>query len=175
MSAAASRIGKRVLHVDSANYYGSIWASFNLDGISNLLSKRSDTKASDVTLNEGEKLVQLGNQEYDLRDVEQAWYVPVESPKESIEICKENLKAEEVTEKAVEAAGDNNEIKAASEENTTTQEDAEGSQSAIENIATSESKDEDLESRSFSQETLLKESRKFNIDLAPKVTNWLVH
>lgn len=170
MSAAASRVGKRVLHVDSANYYGSIWASFNLDGISNLLSTTGDTKAGDVTLNEGEKLVKLGFKDYGLRDFEQAWYVPVESPKENLEIPEEILKAKEATEKAVEGAGDNNENKAASEE-TTTQENAEGAHTTTENITSSESKNEDLANRTFSQENLLKESRKFNIDLAPKVIN----
>lgn len=33
MAAAASRIGKTVLHLDSNDYYGGLWASFNLEGI----------------------------------------------------------------------------------------------------------------------------------------------
>lgn len=36
VSAAASRIGKRVLHLDSNNYYGGLWASFNLEDLINI-------------------------------------------------------------------------------------------------------------------------------------------
>lgn len=33
MAAAASRIGKTVLHLDSNDHYGGLWASFNLESI----------------------------------------------------------------------------------------------------------------------------------------------
>lgn len=36
LAAAASRIGKTVLHLDSNEYYGGLWASFNLDSIESI-------------------------------------------------------------------------------------------------------------------------------------------
>lgn len=43
IAAAASRVGKTVLHVDENEYYCGYWASFNLDSfMSHLESSRSD-------------------------------------------------------------------------------------------------------------------------------------
>lgn len=36
IAAAASRVGKSVLHIDSNDYYGGYWASFNLEAIQSL-------------------------------------------------------------------------------------------------------------------------------------------
>lgn len=33
VAAAASRIGKKVLHFDSEDFYGGLWASFNLEAL----------------------------------------------------------------------------------------------------------------------------------------------
>lgn len=42
LAAAASRIGKTVLHLDSNDYYGGSWASFNLESIQSLVNNTSD-------------------------------------------------------------------------------------------------------------------------------------
>lgn len=43
VAAAASRVGKTVLHVDENEFYGGYWASFNLDSfVSHLEKSRSD-------------------------------------------------------------------------------------------------------------------------------------
>lgn len=39
IAAAASRVGKSVLHLDSNDYYGGFWASFNLEAIQSLPSR----------------------------------------------------------------------------------------------------------------------------------------
>lgn len=39
IAAAASRVGKTVLHVDENEYYGGFWASFNLDTFMSHLEK----------------------------------------------------------------------------------------------------------------------------------------
>lgn len=36
MAAAASRVGKTVLHLDPNDFYGGYWASFNLEAIQTL-------------------------------------------------------------------------------------------------------------------------------------------
>lgn len=41
VAAAASRIGKTVLHLDANDYYGGQWASFNLDSIQSLIDSKS--------------------------------------------------------------------------------------------------------------------------------------
>lgn len=45
IAAAASRVGKTVLHVDENEYYGGYWASFNFDTfMSHLQKSKSDEK-----------------------------------------------------------------------------------------------------------------------------------
>lgn len=43
IAAAASRIGKTVLHIDTNEYYGDVWSSFSLDALNNLLDECSPT------------------------------------------------------------------------------------------------------------------------------------
>lgn len=43
VAAAASRIGKTVLHLDTKEYYGSTWASFNFETLRKLQSHDSST------------------------------------------------------------------------------------------------------------------------------------
>ncbi|EFA02190.1 rab proteins geranylgeranyltransferase component A 1 [Tribolium castaneum] len=79
ISAAASRIGKRVLHIDSNNYYGGLWASFNLDAIQKLATVEE-------TLNEG-----LGNTFFNVKNFEIEWHIPSETPPESTEWSRQSL------------------------------------------------------------------------------------
>lgn len=44
VAAAASRVGKTVLHIDPNEYYGGSWASFNLDAFNSLLENHSGGK-----------------------------------------------------------------------------------------------------------------------------------
>ncbi|CRK98236.1 CLUMA_CG011599, isoform A [Clunio marinus] len=44
IAAAASRVGKTVLHVDENDYYGGFWASFNFDTFVSHLEKSKDTQ-----------------------------------------------------------------------------------------------------------------------------------
>lgn len=50
MAAAASRIGKTVLHIDANSYYGAQWASFNLENIQSLadINDKSTSVVSNV-------------------------------------------------------------------------------------------------------------------------------
>ncbi|KAH8418371.1 hypothetical protein KR222_004504 [Zaprionus bogoriensis] len=43
IAAAASRIGKTVLHIDANEYYGDVWSSFSLDALNTLLDQPSPT------------------------------------------------------------------------------------------------------------------------------------
>lgn len=44
VAAAASRVGKTVLHIDANDYYGGQWASFNLESIQSFVSKTPSTE-----------------------------------------------------------------------------------------------------------------------------------
>ncbi|EDW09562.1 rab proteins geranylgeranyltransferase component A [Drosophila mojavensis] len=43
IAAAASRIGKNVLHIDSNDYYGDVWSSFSLEAFNKLLEQPSSS------------------------------------------------------------------------------------------------------------------------------------
>ncbi|XP_044253963.1 rab proteins geranylgeranyltransferase component A 2 [Tribolium madens] len=79
ISAAASRIGKRVLHIDSNNYYGGLWASFNLDAIQKLVSS------------EPPSIEGLGNSFFSLKNFTIEWHIPEETPPESNEWSRTRL------------------------------------------------------------------------------------
>lgn len=39
VAAACSRIGKNVLHLDSSDHYGGLWASYNFDGLQKFIKE----------------------------------------------------------------------------------------------------------------------------------------
>jgi RAB protein geranylgeranyltransferase component A len=75
VSAAASRIGKRVLHIDSNNYYGGQWASFNLDAIQKLdtVNQTTDKPSPEQP---DETHLPLGNDLFNLKDFKTEWHIP---------------------------------------------------------------------------------------------------
>lgn len=54
IAAAASRVGKKVLHVDENNYYCGFWASFNLDSFVSHLEKSKTNESSKCKLRNAE-------------------------------------------------------------------------------------------------------------------------
>uniref|UniRef100_A0AAR5P4W1 RAE1/2 domain-containing protein n=1 Tax=Dendroctonus ponderosae TaxID=77166 RepID=A0AAR5P4W1_DENPD len=120
ISAAASRIGKTVLHIDSNDYYGGLWASFNLEGLHNYAPKSPETSQGGCpALNH----LPIGNAVSHIGHFESNWHVPekLEPPETDIEGDLEQMNLEE------------------------------------------------SRGKEHSQESLLKISRKFNIDLVPKL------
>lgn len=116
VSAAASRIGKRVLHIDSNSYYGGLWASFNLDSIGKIAE--SNRSQGVVENKENEIVYPVGNDVFDLRIHSQKWHIPESNPEKDVDETDSAVAQEE---------------------------------------------------HEWTQEKLLKISRKFNIDLAPKL------
>lgn len=39
VAAACSRIGKNVLHLDSSDHYGGLWASYNFEGLQKFIKE----------------------------------------------------------------------------------------------------------------------------------------
>lgn len=139
ISAAASRIGKSVLHIDSNDYYGGQWASFNLKALNNFTQKE--------TVEANENFLIIGNSIFNIRDFHSKWHIP-EKSKIHIENVEKSLEALEIRSDDANANENTEEVQ--QEENITKEPVPE---SSVE----------------YSQESLLKESRRFNIDLLPKI------
>lgn len=80
VAAAASRIGKKVLHLDSNEYYGGLWATFNFDGlqkwIDDLKVSGSNAKnAFNLDLKPEEQFLEASNQYSTVENIEQTWYI----------------------------------------------------------------------------------------------------
>ncbi|XP_067627668.1 rab proteins geranylgeranyltransferase component A [Eurosta solidaginis] len=114
VAAAASRIGKTVLHIDPNEYYGGVWASFNLESFCTLLEQ--------------------GNKK-ELRNSSQIWHVPDQS--------NEGRETVEQTVSANEQSTDGDQTQGVIEKN--------------------------VSAPKWSRQTLLQQSRRFNIDLSPKI------
>ena len=110
VSAAASRIGKTVLHIDPNDYYGGHWASFNLENFIQFLEKNQND-------NDEEKLFCIKNATYE-------WFIG----NANVESVEPQLDADGVEIPDVKVIKD-----------------------------------------VWNKEKLLKESRRFSIDLTPKV------
>ncbi|XP_055855161.1 rab proteins geranylgeranyltransferase component A [Episyrphus balteatus] len=100
VAAAASRIGKTVLHVDPNDFYGSCWASFNLENFQSFLANNITTETNEIAF------------------TKQNWLIPTSSEEEQVD--------------------NDNQIPSTNEDN-------------------------------WTQSKILKNSRKFNIDLTPKL------
>lgn len=92
VAAAASRIGKKVLHLDRNDYYGGMWASFNFDALQKWLeecrkpaSKTESPTVDKALVKEGETLILSGNQFSTVGNIDEKWFIPEESAKESEE------------------------------------------------------------------------------------------
>nr|XP_023024795.1 rab proteins geranylgeranyltransferase component A 1 [Leptinotarsa decemlineata] len=120
LSAAASRVGKKVLQIDKNDYYGGQWASFNLDAFTKIGNISGAEENPDETSQKD--MLSFGNQMFNIENFKIEWHVPDKLTPISSE--------------------DNNE----------------------------KGSDVELDSSDdWCQENLLKESRKFNLDLSPKL------
>lgn len=118
VAAAASRVGKTVLHIDANDYYGGQWASFNLESIQSFVSENPSTKCI-------------------IDNVEYRWRT------ESIKTTS----SENVIDASETSSVDGKEVSSGS---------------------TDEGPAEDV---AWTKARVLKEFRKFNIDITPKVFN----
>ncbi|XP_045478876.1 rab proteins geranylgeranyltransferase component A 1 [Harmonia axyridis] len=156
ISAAASRVGKRVLHLDNKSYYGGHWASFNLEDFQNL--RINDAVPADKDLqpslgDAGEVFKIFGNELSNIRNLEAKWHVEKTLPKD-LDASKDKSQEDEELQK--------NEDKP--EKDSAVEEEKGGTSEEIK-----EKKLEKKEPTYSTQESLMKDSRKFIIDLCPKL------
>lgn len=143
IAAAASRIGKTVLHLDPNEFYGGTWASFNLDSFQNFIENNSKLNFNE---NSDEKSLKITENSCGIINAKQEWHIKdEEKPIDS----NETLSATTPTqlETATEAI------------DTITNNDTSTNKTAI-----TSDKNEIL-----TKEQILKQFRKFNIDLIPKI------
>jgi len=144
VAAAAARMGHTTLHVDTAKYYGGDWAAFTWEGLQGWM--RGDEVAiteeeNKIELDEGEELVALGDNKTILN-------------------VKENWHCDKI-EESKKCEGDTAIVEEAS---TTVDDDC---QETVKDVpihqATVDAKPK------WDRETLLSQSRKFNLDLTPRL------
>ncbi|XP_034936778.1 rab proteins geranylgeranyltransferase component A 1 [Chelonus insularis] len=144
VAAAASRIGKKVLHLDSNEYYGGLWATFNFDGlqkwIEDLKAAKSVSNDVDIEVEEGEKFLKASNQYSTVENIEETWFIinDADLPALSSKDTQTESTAESEATDAAEKADDEK----------------------------SENKDG---VKHWTIDRIKKEYRRFNIDLAPKL------
>ncbi|KAI4499972.1 hypothetical protein M0802_004842 [Mischocyttarus mexicanus] len=144
VAAAASRIGKKVLHLDSNEYYGGLWATFNFDGlqkwIEDLKTAKNNTRDTKVDLEDGQIFLKASDQYSAVENIEETWYIsndadlPVLSSKDTQTDGIGDSVGNEGTEKTDEDNTEKKEIV-----------------------------------KHWSIDRIKKEYRRFNIDLAPKL------
>lgn len=61
----------------SNDYYGGLWASFNVEAIERLCSDKIIHHDTQISLNDGEKILPIGNNLFNLENISQGWNVPM--------------------------------------------------------------------------------------------------
>jgi len=165
VAAAAARNGQTVLHIDTAGYYGGDFASFSLEGLNRWIRDQQhdgeqpdpDAAAADpdaAASSSGKTLPELGDgEEYlDLGN-----FKTVDNTQETWDI--DNQENEDVPDE--KDAGDKTE---ATEKDLTAHSEDGAQESPVES-----KQEESKPEKKWSKEELLKESRRFNIDLTPRL------
>ncbi|XP_077278479.1 rab escort protein isoform X2 [Temnothorax americanus] len=144
VAAAASRIGKRVLHLDSNEYYGGLWATFNFDGLQkwmeDLKTVKSNTRNTNVDLKEDEKFLKASDQYSTVENIGEIWYISNDADLPDVS-SKDTQTESSGDSAAVDGAEKTDQDKADRKENV----------------------------KQWSIDRIKKEYRRFNIDLAPKL------
>ncbi|XP_066581307.1 rab proteins geranylgeranyltransferase component A [Prorops nasuta] len=141
VAAAASRIGKKVLHLDSNEYYGGLWATFNFDGlqkwIDDLKAAKNRNNEANISIKDGETFLKASDQYSTVENIEEQWYITTEA--ELPDVSSKDTQTE--------GSGDNVNVEGLEK--------------------TDKEKKEPV--KQWSIDRIKKEYRRFNIDLAPKL------
>lgn len=166
VAAAASRIGKRVLHLDSNEYYGGLWASFNFEGLQKWTEDCIHTvkplEEVPAVAKGGETLIKAGSQFSTVFNVEETWYIAEEfaESQQATSFAKNTQTGDEQERRG----GGIDDVKMADSDET---EKHKGKDDDAEKAEAGDGKPAITEQ--WSQAKLKKEYRKFNLDLAPKL------
>ncbi|XP_051733482.1 rab proteins geranylgeranyltransferase component A 1 [Ctenopharyngodon idella] len=197
IAAACSRVGQSVLHLDRRNYYAGNWASFTFNGLLSWIEEYKNQQEVQITeseqvwrslIDEGEDVVPLSSVDSSISNLEVFCYASEEEEKEetntpliSCPPVNAETESEETNEDSTEAqdtvTGDD-----ATESNAKTQNEEHEEQQTSEISEPSQSQEEkepqpisspadppvEVEKK-ITYQKLLKEGRRFNIDLVSKL------
>ncbi|XP_069395473.1 rab proteins geranylgeranyltransferase component A 1 [Paralichthys olivaceus] len=186
VAAACSRVGQRVLHVDRRSYYAANWASFTFNSLLTWIQQHHEESQSESVqdwsslLEEGEELIYLCNSDSTSVTNLQVFCFTSEEDEEEEEAPDPSDTTEEeeaaAAEDAVEETGSSGlQDKERKEEAAEGEEEEQGAHTVGEEPETAQSRlsvpqcqSEPLRKKiSFAQ--LVKEGRRFNIDLVSKL------
>ncbi|XP_037543666.1 rab proteins geranylgeranyltransferase component A 1 [Nematolebias whitei] len=184
VAAACSRVGQRVLHLDRRSYYAANWASFTFNGLLTWIQEQQeepqqeDVRDWSSLLEEGEELIHLSDSDSSsITNVQVFCYCSEEDEEEA-------AAAEALNTTEEEKAADDDAVKESSETESADSKDeesagAEGEEQATQDQGEEPEADRPHTSGALSQSEptkkrvsyaqLLKEGRRFNIDLVSKL------
>ncbi|XP_042370842.1 rab proteins geranylgeranyltransferase component A 1-like [Plectropomus leopardus] len=184
-AAAFSRVGQRVLHLDRRSYYAANWASFTFNALLTWIQQQQEEpqpeEAPDWSslLEEGEELIYLSNDSSSVSNLQVFCFTSEEDEEDEAPNTTEEDRGG-AEEDAVKEASETE--SADSKEEETQQEDEETAEDEQRRHTEGEEPEAELPSptaaqsqsepsrKKMSYAQLVKEGRRFNIDLVSKVT-----
>ncbi|XP_068187818.1 rab proteins geranylgeranyltransferase component A 1 [Antennarius striatus] len=183
VAAAFSRVGQRVLHLDRQSYYAGNWASFTFNGLLTWIEQNhEESKQEEVPdwsrlLEEGEELIYLSNSDWASISNLQVFCFTSEEDEEQEEVSNPEppVNGTEAETSEAESAGvKEEETKDTPEEPTNRDEEKQTPQTEGEEPETdrpspsAEHSQSEPAKKKISYAKLVKEGRRFNIDLVSK-------
>jgi len=144
VAAASARMGHTTLHVDTARYYGGDWAAFTWEGLQGWIKgdeAQDENEVEKIVLNESEELIALGDDKT-IKSIKEKWF------------C-DKLDNDKINEDSV--AGEDVNVGEIKEQPQKVESDTEG-----------KIQQADVKPR-WNRELLMAQSRKFNLDLTPRL------
>ncbi|MEQ2287772.1 hypothetical protein AMECASPLE_015961 [Ameca splendens] len=178
VAAACSRVGQRVLHLDRRSYYAANWASFTFNSLltwikeQNEEPKPEEVKDWSSLMEEGEELIHLANSDSASITNLQVFSFTSEEEEEAPNTTEEEKAADEdaVKESSETESADSKEEEAGAAEKEDQPAQTEGEEpEADQPLPSSPSNPSEPVRKKISYAQLVKEGRRFNIDLVSKL------
>uniref|UniRef100_A0A3B4AYZ2 Rab proteins geranylgeranyltransferase component A n=1 Tax=Periophthalmus magnuspinnatus TaxID=409849 RepID=A0A3B4AYZ2_9GOBI len=169
VAAACSRVGQRVLHLDRRSYYAGDWASFTFPGLLSWIQEQQQPADWSSLLQEGEELVHLNQSYSSISNLQVHCYVRYSTCQESGTEPELNQSQSEPcteTEGQSEPCG---ETEGQSESCTETEGQSEPCGETNTQSETGNETEGQSEQRRLTLPDLVREGRRFNIDLVSKL------
>ncbi|XP_075888216.1 rab proteins geranylgeranyltransferase component A 1 isoform X2 [Nelusetta ayraudi] len=185
VSAALSRVGQRVLHVDRRSYYAADWASFTFNGLLTWIQEQKERQTDEVKdwsslVEEGEELIHLSNSDpASIKNI-QVFCFTSEEDEEEVACATPPNTTEEEKSGAEEESTETESAGSKPEEGGPREKEGEEEEEEEEEEQVSKEQEEEPEDhkphnqseppkKRISYSQLLKEGRRFNIDLVSKL------
>lgn len=185
VAAACSRVGRRVLHLDRRSHYAAAWASFTFNGLLSWIQQHHEESLPEETqdwsslLQEGEELIYLsGSDSTSITNLQVFCYTSEEDEKEEAHpaVTAEEEKSDSKDEKTKEDEEDKQDDKLdedqQEEQREEEVEEADHSQGEEQEVTQPQppvAPSQSEQRKKISYAHLVKEGRRFNIDLVSKL------